>query len=315
MLLGEFPDIRWLKDRINDQFRKGPNNVELPDAGWPSVTLNTSVTDVERRDIKGPFSMFLNLEGSSSVQADRRHLKVGTDRFVLTNFGQHYDLIIQDQLPTTTFNIHFGERLFVETCASLKKTYEQNLDQPAPSPEDSLTFFIRTRALTQPLMQQVQSLKKHYESVTGPDPSDEIETELLRELLQCLIMEASTDLKGADSISSLKHSTRIELLKRLYLTIDFMHDNYGEPLNLNNLSEIACLSKYHYLRTFKEVFGHTPLKYLKSIRLEKAKQLLRETRLPVREIAWKLGFEEPNSFIRLFTSKIHCSPLDFRNGI
>jgi transcriptional regulator GlxA family with amidase domain len=62
------------------------------------------------------------------------------------------------------------------------------------------------------------------------------------------------------------------------------------------------LSRNHLLRHFRQLFGHSPHQYLTAVRLEKAKTLLMQSALPVREVGGATGFESPSSFGRLFKS-------------
>ena len=103
MILREFPDIDWLKKQAQTNFadRKGVRGVELPEKGWPSVVMNARSSGTERKDIAGPFSIFLNLSGKSTIRTEGKHFHVHTDTYCITNKGRHYDLIIPDKSNTT----------------------------------------------------------------------------------------------------------------------------------------------------------------------------------------------------------------------
>jgi AraC family transcriptional regulator len=121
--------------------------------------------------------------------------------------------------------------------------------------------------------------------------------------------------KEINRLPLIKKSTQVELYKRLCYSLDYIHSYYNRELNLDELSRIACLSKYHYLRLFKTVFRQSPYQYLLHLRLEKAKQLLKTTQIPVTEISVLLGFQNITSFSRLFHQRYQHSPLQCRSAV
>ena len=83
MLFREFPDIRWLKTKIDQDFRdrRGWGGVSLQHAGWPTVIMNASEKWVERPNIKGTLSLFSNVRGESVIGAEGRNTRVNEEHF------------------------------------------------------------------------------------------------------------------------------------------------------------------------------------------------------------------------------------------
>ena len=314
MLLTQFPNIHWLRAQANANFsdQHGVDNTPLPEKGWPNVILNTESGPTERRDIKGPFSLFLNIRGNSKVQAEGKVLSVTEDTFGITNFGQHYDLIIPADRSVTTFNVHFGEQLYFETLQSVLTTQQYQLDNFSHDNQEGLNFFTRTHFRSREFNRIITRLKDLYRRPQPREEQGEDEEILLSELLIHLIRQGERDRAGLKNIRSLKRSTQDELMKRLLLAVDYIHDNYHHEVSIDQLSRICCLSKFHFLRTFKEAFGCTPGQYWRSLRLQKAEELLEKTSWPVNDIALAVGFAEVNSFIRFFTQRQGKSPTSFR---
>lgn len=100
-----------------------------------------------------------------------------------------------------------------------------------------------------------------------------------------------------------------ESLQRVREIIDAQ---YSQPLNLNELSQAANLSRYHFLRAFRGVFHMTPHEYLTRKRIERAKELLAESDLLVTEICFEVGFESLGSFSTLFHRIVGWSPSIYR---
>jgi AraC family transcriptional regulator len=140
-----------------------------------------------------------------------------------------------------------------------------------------------------------------------------LEEQLTDVVVYLLRMHANVQ-KEIKKLPVVKKSTQIEVYRRLCHSLDYMHSYYTREITLEELSKIACLSKYHYLRLFKSVFHHSPYQHLLHLRLEKAKQLLKTTRIPVTEISVLLGFQNITSFSRLFHQRYQHSPLRYRSG-
>ena len=99
---------------------------------------------------------------------------------------------------------------------------------------------------------------------------------------------------------------------QLRLAIDYIHDHIGEPLELISVSRAAGLSEFHFARLFKAATGATPFQFVTRTRMERAKQLLRKTRLPISEIAARVGYQKPSHFSARFRSVSGCVPDAYR---
>ena len=91
----------------------------------------------------------------------------------------------------------------------------------------------------------------------------------------------------------------------------YIDNNYENELNLDFLSRIRFVSKYHMLRLFKRHYGLTPRQYLIDKRIEKSKEQLING-MSVTETCFAVGFESLGSFSTLFKSKIGKSPSEFQ---
>jgi AraC-like DNA-binding protein len=94
-------------------------------------------------------------------------------------------------------------------------------------------------------------------------------------------------------------------------TRHYINNNFDKELNLNLLSHIRFISKFHLLRLFKKYYGQTPKQYLIDKRIEKSKALLKNG-LSVTETCFDIGFESPSSFCTLFKCKAGLTPTEFQ---
>src|SRR2546426_4818162 len=92
----------------------------------------------------------------------------------------------------------------------------------------------------------------------------------------------------------------------------FIDECYDLPLDLNEISKQACLSRFHFLRLFRDTFETTPHQYLIQRRIEKAKELLRWKEMSVTDVCFEVGFESLGSFSALFRRCVGTAPVTYR---
>lgn len=102
------------------------------------------------------------------------------------------------------------------------------------------------------------------------------------------------------------------LYERIVAAKLFIDENFSDPINLDEISQKAFLSRYHFHRLFSQVYKKTPHQYLTYKRIEKAKDLLSENRR-VTEVCNEVGFESLGSFSVLFKKEIGFAPTYYRN--
>ena len=104
----------------------------------------------------------------------------------------------------------------------------------------------------------------------------------------------------------------LETLERLGRARAFIDHCYDHPLNLDQISEKACFSRYHFLRLFRQAFKKTPHQYLIERRIEKAKELLTADDLRVTDVCFEVGFQSLGSFSSLFHKWVGHAPATYR---
>ncbi|MEV6135149.1 AraC family transcriptional regulator [Nocardia sp. NPDC051990] len=104
----------------------------------------------------------------------------------------------------------------------------------------------------------------------------------------------------------------LDLLPHLRRARDLADRNYAEPLNLDELSAAAGVSKYHFLRAFAAVYGVTPAAYLAERRIERAQDYLRATNLTVTEVCMLVGYSSLGSFSSKFRQLVGVTPSEYQ---
>lgn len=99
---------------------------------------------------------------------------------------------------------------------------------------------------------------------------------------------------------------KIERVKR------FAERNYHKKVSLRDAAAAVSLSPKYLSRLFKQTTGMGFMAYKLEIKIKKAKQLLRKTDYNIDQISYKMGYENPESFIRIFKKLAGYTPTEYR---
>jgi AraC-like DNA-binding protein len=92
----------------------------------------------------------------------------------------------------------------------------------------------------------------------------------------------------------------------------YIEQNYHIELSLNDLANHIFVSPYHLSHTFKDEVGISPIQYLIQYRVEISKKFLRTSNLTISEIAYRIGYPNPNYFNLIFKKLTGISPGKYR---
>lgn len=105
---------------------------------------------------------------------------------------------------------------------------------------------------------------------------------------------------------------RPELLTRLCNARDLLRDWERDPLSVTAVARASGLTRSHFIRLFKAMFGETPHQYRSRAQIEKAKHLLILTDLSITDVCMAVGFSSLGSFSALFSRRVGASPSEFQ---
>lgn len=102
---------------------------------------------------------------------------------------------------------------------------------------------------------------------------------------------------------------------RILIVLQYLNENIAEPICLERLAAIANLSPSRFSHLFRSETGNTPAHSLKTLRLEKAKVLLLNTCLTVKQIRSLIGLIDKDHFRRQFKQVYGASPKEYRKRL
>jgi AraC family transcriptional regulator len=103
--------------------------------------------------------------------------------------------------------------------------------------------------------------------------------------------------------------------ERLQRVCDYIEAHLDDRLALAELAAVACLSPYHFSRSFKQALGVNPHHYVTQRRIDRAKTLMRRTRQPLALIAQEVGFADQSHLSAIFRRETGMTPGRFRAAL
>lgn len=99
---------------------------------------------------------------------------------------------------------------------------------------------------------------------------------------------------------------------RIRRVTEYVEEHLAQPIRLEELAGVAGMSSFHFARSFRKAMGITPVRYLWKRRLERAKQLLRDTSTQLAIIAYDCGYSSQSHFATMFKRETGSTPLEYR---
>lgn len=108
------------------------------------------------------------------------------------------------------------------------------------------------------------------------------------------------------------HPAEVHMPPAIDKALEFMHDNLDQRPTLAEIAQNAGLSVSHFSYLFKTHIGTAPVDYFINLKVQYACYMLEASDVPVKAIAFKLGYEDPYYFSRLFRKVMGFSPANYR---
>ena len=274
---------------------------------------NTSGFSIEKRRCWGTISVDIvnRVAGETFSRSDYFELT-----YFLTDFyaamqeedGSEWEcVLLRDHFvfrpPDTTLRSNLTAGRYIHVLQS-RDTYEQLASEMIPG---SCVHLVPTYNRYDPLISQLVS-------TIANEMAGGFLDHILADALNTALAVQVTRLCGDPTPLTLEpsHGLSHERLKRVYEYIDA---NLDRRLTLADLARVACLSPYHFSRSFKQAVGVGPQRYVMQRRVERAKTLVRRTNRPLAMIAQEVGFADQSHLTSVFRREIGVTPGHFRAAL
>lgn len=291
--------------------RRVGNALSEQDLNFTNRILHSHTTRFEKHEKDSGLSIKLSINGPEDYFIGPSRFKITSGRYLLVNRHQEFTCSIKQAIPTEGMCFYLDS----EVVNGIHNAYLQ-------SPEGLVDNDLQNKPFE--LMEKIYSLQEnelgHYIQSMLPvlrDPIKSLELDypaVFQDLSEHLVRSQLAIRKQLMRISNAKRSTREEIFRRVSRVRNFIDENFLDELCLEELASLACLSKFHFLRCFKEVYDISPYQYVIQKRLGHGKKLLNKQNTSLSEIAYQIGFTDRRAFNKAFRKAFGMSPSEFRAG-
>ena len=259
----------------------------------------------------GPMSIKSMVRGVGRWRTADGVFAVQPGTVLILEHGQHYSLTLEGDMAIETFCPFFAPSLVREATRARRQSLSRLLARPVDEDAGMPTLIECVRPASPPLTAGLARLRR---AISGRDAALDAHA-CLMELLDAVLDEVVGERRAIDAVAAARASTRDELYRRVLRARDVIHDQLDRPLTLDSMARVACLSPYHFHRSFRAIVGVTPARYLSECRLQRARELLQATSYPVTEICLAVGFSSLGSFSAAFCRRFGRSPSAARDRV
>lgn len=97
--------------------------------------------------------------------------------------------------------------------------------------------------------------------------------------------------------------------------LTYIHEKLQEDISLEDVAELVHLNPHYFSKVFKQQTGETFIDYVTRLRIERAKELISEGHLSLKEVCYLVGYKDPNYFSRVFKKVTGVTPTEYRTGL
>jgi AraC-like DNA-binding protein len=228
-------------------------------------------------------------KGKGWLAMDGRRVAVGAGEVLIIPPNKAHSYHADEKDPWSIHWAHFSGTS-AASYASMLPTHEHVLTVTDSDSQDIAKMFRECyRLMSGGLTEKTLLLVSH----------------ITRHALGVLFFQSSRSLRGGS------RATAHDLTK----SIEFMRANVARSLSLQQLSRHAGLSPARFSSLFRDQTGSSPVEHHIRLRMQAACHYLDTTALSIKEVAAKLGYDDPYYFSRLFQKILGCSPLAYRRSV
>ncbi len=224
------------------------------------------------------------LEGKGKIRIQQKNIAIGSGDLVVLPRGLAHQYASSANFPWTIYWCHFE--------GALAADFIQHLQLPKQAPVLHLGLHSSLVAEFDALLDARQSSYHLNAFINAANQLRQILTHIA--LLQPLVRSQDSDSFDLEKLHSL-------MLARIH-----------EQLDLDTLAASANLSKFHFVKKYKEITGTTPINHFIHLKIERACHLLDISSRTIAEVAFMVGYDDAYYFSRIFKKVMGISPTQYR---
>ncbi len=149
----------------------------------------------------------------------------------------------------------------------------------------------------------------HHQAVNKLNTAGKLEMDTL---VVELFSEAAAIITNRPATANIPVVSKANRLTTVELAKEYMNTHFSTDISLQEVAVNSCISPFHFSRLFKKITSFSPHQYLQQVRLKHAELLLKNSKLPVTDIAYASGFSSTAYFATAFKHHYKLAPSQYR---
>ena len=266
------------------------------------IRIYESVTDFFVRDFfehkHSDFELSYIMDGEGVYRLGDRECRISHgDLFIIGSNQIHCITQVGTKTPITLLNVQFEPRMiWSPRSGRIGEEYLELFNGKCEKLDSSSEYYLSIADKMLKIRDEAYEKKTGYK-IMIKSYLDEIFAQLMRNYGESLLG---------------KPRTSIDRLMCMDRAVTYINEHLGESMSLEEIARVSGLSRTYFSTVFTELNGLRPWDYITIKRIEKSKQILVESDIPIIDVAFKCGYENISNFNRMFRKIVGKSPSEYR---
>ncbi len=266
-----------------------------------SKFIVSSLKEFHKRDAESPYSVKIVTQGTERYTINNQPFKLEVNNYLIVNKSNDLELSIESEQAVNGICIYPSEKLIQDVFNVRTKSMDALLDASDFSAVDchftTNNYRIESTGTGQFLQHQLPFL------LHANDLGKQVDFHAFyMQLAEHLVQDQLIINQKLSNICSIKKQTKEELFRRVSLAREYIQCNFTQKITIEELAAIATLSKYHFLRVFKETFHCTPYQFMLQLKLNAAETFIRKG-YSYSQACEEVGFSDPKNLRKALNAR------------
>jgi|GEM_PF-3558472 len=245
--------------------------------------------------------------GSEGYEVNNKQYEVGQGQYLLIDKGNSYTTFLNGSKRNEGLCIYIDPALTANIIYVLTKKEEVVLEHPMDFTESSVNIVEGLyNGIQHDIGCYLQTLT--LKASAGVGQKSQLFEEPFYELASALVRSQLEIQRHIYRVPAKKFSVQLELYKRIEEAKDYIHNCLGSALTIEELAIVAKMSPFHFMRTFRRIYGVPVYQYILEKRLYWSLSLIKQGKMTITEIAAHTGFADVFSFSKAFKKRFGHAP-------